>query len=258
MKLIAMTSTTIVLGATSLTACADALTLTTPRGAALEIVAEFPAGTGPFPVLVLAPGQGYGLGHPAIEQTARTLVAHGIAVYRFNWAYFTATSGGRPSSGLKHELEDFQTVLNAARAEPRTDRANLSVGGKSLGSVVAWRAFIADRTLSNALLLTPICSRIPSGKSEPVPEAGENYPGFATELRPIALILGNQDPLCSTALLYGFVSKAVGSVRVNVVGGDHGYEIKTRDGAQAQVATKRNIKTVAQLAANFLAEVSGH
>lgn len=144
----------------SLPALADALNLTTLRGAKVEAVVDFPSGPGPFPAVVLAPGQAYHMALPALVQTARRLVDQGVAVYRLNWAYFTRTpKGGGPSDDLSHELEDLSAVLEVARAEPRVDRAKLSVGGKSLGSIVAWRAFSADKSLRSGLFLTPVCSR---------------------------------------------------------------------------------------------------
>jgi predicted alpha/beta-hydrolase family hydrolase len=119
---------------------AEALKLTTPRGAVLEVIAELPPGPGPFAAVVLAPGQGYHMNLPAIEQPAKRLLAQGVAVYRFNSAYFSRTSqSGSPSEDLSREIEDLATVIARVRSEPRIDQRKVSVGGKSLGSVVAWR-----------------------------------------------------------------------------------------------------------------------
>lgn len=192
---------------------------------------------------------------PVMEQTARTLVAQGFAVYRFNWAYFTAIPKGVPSDQLALELQDMQAVIKLARTSPRIDPARVAVAGKSLGSLVAWQALAVDKSGAGALLITPVCSRIPKGQTEPKAEAVENYAGFAVEARPVAFVVGNQDPLCATAILYAFVSSSKAPVRVNVVGGDHNFEVKTLVGAAAQEARERNIQAVAQFASNFLHEV---
>lgn len=241
----------------SLPARADALGLTTPRGAKVEAVVDFPAGPGPFPAVVLAPGQGYPMTQPALAQTAKRLVDQGVVVYRFNWAYFTRTPlGGGPSADLALELEDLSAVLAVARAEPRVDRSRLSVGGKSLGSIVAWRAFSADPSLRSGLFLTPVCSRSAKGQSPPIPVAEQNYPGISAERRPIAFILGDRDPLCAPSVLYRFAANAAGPARVAVVGGDHSFENRTVTGAAADQARDRNINAVAQLAAIFIVDAA--
>ena len=234
---------------------AESTRVPTPRGAAIEVVADFPTGAGPFPALVLASGQGYHLAMPALEQTAKRLVEYGVAVYRFNWAYFAADAKtGRPSPELSNELEDLQTVLKIARAEPRVVQTRLSVGGKSLGSRVAWRAFSKDKSLRSGLFLTPVCSRVKKGQAGPVAEADENYPGIALERRPLMFVSGDQDPSCAPAILYRFAANAAGNARVAIVGGDHGYENRKLTGPAFEAARTRSINLVSLLAASFVVE----
>lgn len=237
---------------------AEALTVTTRRGAKLQAVADFPIGPGPFPAVVLAPGQGYYMARPALEQTARRLVSQGVAVYRFDWAYTSADpKPGSPSPDLANELQDLAAVLAAAAAEPRVNPGKLSVGGKSLGSVLAWRALAADKSLRSGLFLTPICSHVRKGESVPDAVADENYPGLAAEDRPLLFISGDQDPLCAPAVLYRFAATSGGSARVAIVGGDHSFENRALTGAAADEFRTRNIESVARLAAGFIAEASG-
>lgn len=244
--------------AVSTSALAETLTVTTVRGVKVDVVADFPDGAGPFPAVVLAPGQGYHMALPALEQTARRLVSQGVAVYRFNWAYFTAKpQPGTPSDDLSHELEDMSAVLAAATADPRVNRGNLSVGGKSVGSVVAWRALRANKSLQAGLFLTAVCSRVAKGQSVPTAMADENYPGVAAETRPLLFISGDRDPLCAPPVLYRFVAHAGGPARVAIVGGDHSYQNSALTGTAAEVARTRNINAVAQLSADFLVEVAG-
>ena len=112
----------------------------TQRGTPLELIAEFPTGSGPVPAIVLAPGQGYRLAMPALKQTAKQLLAHGIAVYRFNWMYFTQDPrAGKPSTDLSKELEDLHTVLGIVAALPQQFN-NFGIGPRAYSfSDSPWR-----------------------------------------------------------------------------------------------------------------------
>lgn len=224
----------------------------------MEVVADFPVGTGPFPAVVLAPGQGYHLALPALAQTAQQLVAHGIAVYRFNWVYFSNNpKKGRPSDNLSNELEDLQSVLKMARAEPRVAQDKVSVGGKSLGSLVAWKALSSDPSLRAGVFLTPVCSRASDGQAQDFSNA--NYPGITTELRPVLFVAGDSDPLCAPRVLYAFVAKAQGNAHVAIIGGDHGFENKTLTGPAAiDAARNRNINLLSLIGASFIVENAAH
>lgn len=238
-------------------ALAETGSATQPDGARLPILVDLPAGDGRFPAIVLAPGQGYHMSLPAMEATARALTEQGIAVFRFNWAYFSAEPPGQPSDDLSKELQDLQAVLAVARQHPRVLANQLSVGGKSLGSLVAWRALTADPQLRSALLLTPVCSRVPKGEKQPRSEAKENYPGFETERRPTLLISGDSDPLCASSSLYEFAAVRAGTARLAIVGGDHSFEHRALPAAAAEAARKRNLAAVSALAASFVAEFAG-
>lgn len=235
------------------TCTAQALAIKTPRGAHLEVVANFPAGVGPFPTVVLAPGAGYHMALPIMEQAALQFVERGIAVYRFNWAYFSADpKTGHPSKDLMLEVEDMSTVLKLAQQESRVAADKIFVGGKSLGSGVAWRLLAANKDLRGGLLLTPICSRIKNGLL--VAEAEEHYPGAALERRPLLFISGENDPVCATKILYHFAATMDGPVRVAVLSGNHGFEVPSLNAEASEAAKQRNAKFVALLAADFVAQ----
>ncbi|MCA3024865.1 MAG: hypothetical protein ING60_09590 [Rhodocyclaceae bacterium] len=233
---------------------AEPISIATTSGGKISAIADFPVGDGKHPAIVLAPGQGYHMTLPAMESTAKALVEQGIAVFRFNWTYFSAEPKGQPSEDLSKELQDLLAVLAAARKHPRVLAQSLSVGGKSLGSLVAWRAFASDQQLRSALLLTPVCSRVPKGETKPKPEAKDNYAGFDSERRPSLWISGDKDPLCAAAVMYAFAATSPGAARVAIVGGDHGYENRQLPQAAAEVASKRNITAVSVLASSFVAE----
>lgn len=234
------------------TCTAQALTIETPRGAQLQGIASFPAGRGPFPTAVLAPGGGYHMALPIMEEVAKQLVERGVAVYRFNWAYFsTDPKAGRPSKDLLLEAEDMSAVLNHARKEQRVATDRIFVGGKSLGSGVAWNLLASNKDLRGGLLLTPVCSRVKNGAA--VSEAEENYPGAALERRPLLFISGEQDPLCAATALYRFAATAAGPVRVSVLGGNHGFEIPNLSAEAGEIAKQRNATFVGYLVADFVA-----
>lgn len=237
-------------------ALAEGLSAKNAAGERLATIVETPPGDGPFPAVVLAPGQGYHMSLPALEKTAQALVNQGIAVVRFNWAYFTAQPRRQPSEDLSLELQDLQAVIAATRAHPKVLAGSITVGGKSLGSLVAWQAFRRDPELKSVLLLTPVCSRATKGVSDAVSEAEQNYPGFRTEVRPSLWVSGNKDPFCPSVVLYSFVAFSKSVARVAIVGGDHSYEDRTLPAPEAEVARQRNLAVVGALAAGFVGELA--
>jgi len=196
--------------------------LTLTRGATVPMRVDVPPGEGMVPALVLAPGQNYAMGQPVMEATAKALASQGVAVFRFDWAYFAATPRGKPSEDLALELEDLRAVVAFAREHPRVKGGPVLVGGKSLGSIVAWRAFSEDPALRAAVLLTPVCSRKGAdGAVQPIVD--ETYPRVAEATRPVLFVSGKNDPLCDTQVLLHHTA-ANPLAQVLVVGGDHGFE----------------------------------
>lgn len=237
-------------------ALAQPSVVTTPRGASVAVVADIPIGPGPFPAVVLAPGQAYPMTFPALEETAKALVASGIAVFRFNWAYLTMQpTPGQPSDDLSRELEDMLAVVAYAKGHSRVQANQVSVGGKSLGSIVAWRALAADPTFRSGVLLTPVCSRQARGEPSPRSVAAENYPGLEREIRPVLFVTGSQDPLCSVPILLRFAGNATENIRAAIVGGDHSYENRAFPPAESETARAANLKAVGALAVSFATEV---
>jgi len=236
-------------------AVAEEMTFTSAHGGRVAVIADFPAGRGPHPAVLLAPGSGYHMRLPALVDTSRALVRDGVAVFRFNWAYFSTEPKGKPSDDLAREVQDMEAVLAAARSDSRVDSRRIGVGGKSLGSIVSWRVFVGDPRISSALLLTPVCSQINKADGKPRAEATDNYPMFATETRPTLWLLGDKDPLCAPHVLYAFVAKGAGRNRVAVVGGDHSFEDKGLPATSSAAARARNVSAVATVAAAFVVEL---
>lgn len=235
-----------VLIAAAASAHGDGVALKTPRGASIEIIAEYPAGNGVFPAVVLAPGSSYDARKPLLATVARALVAQGFAVYRFNWAYAVADpEKGKPSADRIAEIEDFTAALNAARADARVDKSRIVIAGKSLGSIIVWRVLRAEPDIRAAILLTPVCS------TQEAPTPVVNYADIRTETRPLLWLLGDRDPVCAPAGLYRHVADAGGIARIAVVAGNHSLVEGVDSSAQAQ--NERTIDLAGRLVADFAA-----
>ena len=222
----------------------------TPRGLPVEMLVDMPDGPGPFPALVLAPGQGYHARLPLLERTSKDLTSRGVAVIRFNWAYFVKDGNkGTPADDLATEVEDMKAVLSETRKLPRIDLDRVAVAGKSLGSLVAWRVFRADAALRSAALLTPVCIDMTSDSRRDA--ALTNHPDIASNTRPLLLLAGDADAICPVRFLYGAAATISGGARVVVVGGDHGFA--TKAGPNAAQDSEANMALAIRATADFFA-----
>ncbi|MBO9689662.1 MAG: hypothetical protein J7598_23930 [Mitsuaria chitosanitabida] len=223
----------------------------TPLPASLLL--DMPAGRqDPVPTLVLAPGASYHLRKPLMDRLARVLCERGIAVLRFNWAYLDVTPKGAPSDDLSVELAELQAVIAFARDDARLRTDRLVVAGKSMGSVVAARAFAADASLAGAVLLTPLLSQ-PGAAPLATTDGAERYYGeLRADHRPSLLVSGDQDPYCDPRDLHRFATASTAAMRVAVVDGDHGFGTPGLTGDAADAALARSHDVVARRVADFM------
>jgi dienelactone hydrolase len=213
------------------------------------VIAERPPGKGPFPAVVLGSGSGYHQRLPLLAETAKALLRSGVAVYRFDWAYFVRDPAqGKQSASRADEIEDMQAVITAARSAPWVDQRRLYVGGKSLGSIIAWRVLRADPSLAGALLLTPVCNK-PTDASFSIEK---NYPDLLAEQRPVQWILGDRDPACEPRTLYRFLGAAPIAHRVSILSGNHSFEPGGAPEKTPSPSTKRQIKLATELSVEFV------
>lgn len=237
--------------ACSVSAFAQVQMLQTAQGSHLALRVDLPPGDGRVNALVLAPGQGYHMGMPLMETVTRAALARGLAVFRFNWTYYSRTPRGTPSADLSLELRDMQAVIAHMREHPRVNAQGITVAGKSLGSVVAWRAWSADPQLRAAVLLTPVCTQ---GGSQPV--AAQNYPlERAAQARPVLFIAGHRDPLCHASTLLDFSAQAGPQARAAIVGGDHNFEYRELPADKADASRQATLDAVAAITGAFLEEL---
>ncbi|MEZ0367854.1 MAG: alpha/beta family hydrolase [Candidatus Sericytochromatia bacterium] len=237
--------------------------LKTPRGSEVEIQVQLPAGVTSPPLLILAPGQSCNARRPFFEAMAQAALAQQVGLVRLEWSYCVAGGGkGNPSPDLAAELEDLRTVLGYARKLPGIDVKRILIGGKSLGSLVAWKLLQEDAAIPAAALLTPVCSYDRDDKEQVLPEPKnlipENYPGLAAESRPLLFVLGNQDSLCHPPLLYAGLAQTRGKASVVVVGGGHGLNLVTADKKDDPAGTERNLKSAALALFNWVRLVADH
>lgn len=224
-------------------------TLATPRGAIVELLVDIPDGAGPHAALVLAPGQGYHARLPLMDRLAKDLVIRGVAVVRFNWAYFAKDpKTGKPTDDLSTEIEDMQTVLAATKKLPRLDPNRLAVGGKSLGSLVSWQVFRDDASLRAGALLTPVCTNYQSdGKND---ATLHNYPKLNANTRPLLLVSGDSDPLCPNRYLYSAAATIASGARVVVPGGNHNFA--TKEGPDPKLESDANTDVAVRATVEFV------
>jgi len=224
---------------------AETKIITTPRGAKVEVIEDYPAGKGPFPVLILASGIGSDARQPLPDAVSKAVTARGIAVYRFNWAYWVKDGAtGKPSSDRHEELEDLQSVITLSKADPSIDPTRVAVGGKSLGSFVAWRAFEGDPSIKASVELTPLCSQF----TPPVTDFPGYYTGYDKEARPSLWLLGDNDAACAPKTLYGTLSGVAGNARIVVLSGNHGF---ARPG-KLPADTLQTVDLAADIVADYL------
>ncbi len=202
----------------------------TPRGSAVQVLITAPdnAATA-MPVLVIAPGQGYTMDGPILQDLAQQLAAKGILVYRFNWSYMSAQPKGEPSADLSLEAEDMLSVVKLAKSDVRADLSQILLGGKSLGSIVSYKVFQADPSVKALVLLTPVCTNSYNDEDAllpaPISAMDDNYPGLAAWNKPVLLVSGTKDPLCSQPMLYDYLKGTRGNFALVEVPGNHSWNV---------------------------------
>ncbi len=198
---------------------APALELVTPRGAPIEVLAERPPGKGPSLRSCSAPARAITRVCRSSSRPARALVRSGVAVYRFNWAYYVRDPAqGKQSASRADEIEDMQTVISAARSASWVD-ASAPLRGRKVARLdhrlarVPIRSSPGGRALAHTGVQQP--SRIRRFRSS------NNYPDLLAEQRPVQWILGDRDPACEPRALYRFLAGAPRPHRVALLSGNH-------------------------------------
>jgi predicted esterase len=223
----------------------------TERGDSVEVIEDVPPGSGPFPAVILAPGGAYHARAPIPEGLSKSLIASGIAVFRFNWSYYPKSGpDGRAQDDWSVESHDMKAVLESALADSRIAKGKVVLAGKSRGSIIAWRVLQSTPEAKAAVLLTPVCSR--ASKENPAPQPVDYYRGSGSEMRPVLMISGDNDPYCSTPLLYQFAASYGGPLRLAVIRGNHSLEVGNNKDAANAGPNAANVELAVSVAADFI------
>lgn len=208
--------------------------LETNRGAKINVMEDFPDTQKgeKFSAIIIAPGSRYPMNRPIIKLMAEESVKNGVAVFRFNWHYYS--NRGRPSPGSTFEREELQTVLDYVRNHPRIDPDKIILAGKSFGSIIAYSIFKKNKDIFGLFLLTPICNK--------ENDIQARYPGLPDVKRNTVILLGNEDPLCALGFLYDGLGNSGNNIATVVISGDHGLNIDPEKIGKPQMTSAENIQ----------------
>lgn len=151
-----------------------------------QIVADRPSGEA-FASLILAHGAGAPMDSPFMQDVTDRLVARGLAVYRFEFAYMAerrATGRKRPPNQQPQLLQQWQAVFEAVRQQAA---GPLAIGGKSMGGRMA--SLLVDELQADALVCLGY-PFYPAGKPEKPRVA--HFAGLRT---PTLIVQGDRDAL---------------------------------------------------------------
>jgi hypothetical protein len=122
-----------------------------------------PAGTGPFPAVVLLPGRGAG-GQEQGAADARMFASHGIAAYAYDKRGTGLSTGDwRRSLNPSDEVGDAVAAVAAVRRQPGVDPSRVGVWGVGQG---AWLAPFVGEHADVAFLILLNTSAAPLGQEE--------------------------------------------------------------------------------------------
>ncbi|GAB6387330.1 alpha/beta family hydrolase [Stutzerimonas marianensis] len=194
--------------------------------------------------LILAHGAGAPMDSPFMQDMAARLVARGIAVVRFEFAYMAerrATGRKRPPNPQAQLLERWREVYTDVRQQTA---GRLAIGGKSMGGRMA--SLLADELAADAL----ICLGYPfyaAGKPEK-PRVAH----LASIQTPTLIIQGERDALGDRDSVAAY--DLAPAIRLEwLAAADHDLKPLKRSGLTHQ----QHLDAAADAIAAFLAEVNG-
>ncbi len=193
------------------------LRIQTPRGQPIELNIYNP---GMAKGVLFGPGQGCNPRRDMYDRFGSEAVKNGFTMVKLTWAY--CVKGGPyagPSEDLADEREDFTTALTYMKENLAIAPENTIIGGKSLGTYVAFDKFMSAPELPALILLTPICTV--NGKNT----FAEFYPGLEKQTRPVYMAIGMNDQLCQVSHFHEYVAGHAKYFRPLIIAGDHGFRL---------------------------------
>lgn len=192
--------------------------------------------------LLLAHGAGAGSTTPFLSTMAQLLVARGVTVHRFDFAYMAARSQGgtrRPPPRADSLLNEYRAAVDAVPSGGR-----LLIGGKSMGGRVA--SMIADELFAAGRIAGLVCLGYPFHP----PKAPEKLrtEHLVSMVCPALIVQGERDPFGGRGEVeaYGLSAR----IAIQWVGdGDH--DLGPRGGSG--FTRKGNLATAADAIRDFAA-----
>ena len=200
--------------------------LTGPQAVDATTALVWPATRAGAPGVILAHGAGTDMGHRHMRRHAADLVAAGLGVARFNFAYTEAgRKGPDPAPRLQQAWRD---VIAAVGPHLGTD-APLVIGGRSMGGRVASMVAAEDaRGLGIAGVACVAYPLHPPGRPDRL--RVDHWPALTV---PILLVCGSRDAMAPVEALEANVASHMppGLSMVHIVqGADHSFRVRKSDG----------------------------
>jgi predicted alpha/beta-hydrolase family hydrolase len=171
-------------------------------------------------VFVCAHGAGGSMHDRGMQQTAQTLLAHGLDVVRFNFLYKEKKSG-RPDP-MPRLKECVAAVVQRAREE--LNPKILIIGGRSMGGRAA--SMLAADGFECAGLLLLAYPLHPAGQPEKLRDAH-----LAAIKVPVLCINGTRDALCTPALMEAALTTVTADWKMHWIdGADHSFHVLKSSG----------------------------
>jgi hypothetical protein len=80
----------------------------------------------------------------------------------------------------------------------------------------------------------------------------ENYPGLAETKRPVVIVVGDTDPLCSIPMLYRSLGATGGNVKVVVVAGGHSLRVGDKDDPAFEGPNMANVEAAVRMGLHWM------
>jgi pimeloyl-ACP methyl ester carboxylesterase len=188
----------------------------------LEAILGKPDGNGPFPALIMAPGQGYPMERSIFLKLANIFRNEGFITLQFNWRFFTNKTS--ISEDFTDEILELKTCLAYLRSFPDVKKHQIFVIGKSLGALVGIE-LAATCPDFRSLVLISVALHPPMGPYEFHPKIEK-----LREIKvPVYIFSGEKDPICKPEMLKKLVATMPFEVPVMIVPGDHQFKGKDEE-----------------------------
>ncbi|MBS0252172.1 MAG: alpha/beta hydrolase [Proteobacteria bacterium] len=198
--------------------------------------------------LILAHGAGAGISSPFLEAMAERLEERDLSLTLFEFAYMAGRRTGgpkRPPPRAEALVDEYRACVDAIRTD--YPRANLVIGGKSLGGRVA--SLIADELYEKKTIAGLVCLGYPF---HPPGKPDQLRTEHLKDLRcPALIVQGERDPFGSHAEVSEYrLSRKIKLSWMN--DGDHDFGPRGASG----FTRKGNLAAAADAVAAFVARIS--